>query len=109
MARTWVTDLTHFMEDGRLAPGLPGPARKLAEHLTRIVAAVTGVEPDAPLGVRCRARPGRRACGGEVDGYVDPETNAVHWACPDCGDDGLISNWEGTIWDLRDAGEGTRH
>ena len=40
---TWVTDLSHFIdsETGRLPTDVPGPARRLMEHLTRIVAAAT--------------------------------------------------------------------
>ena len=109
MADTWITDLTDFLEDGRLPAALPGPARRLAEYLGSIVASVTGTEPDDPLGVRCRRRPERRPCRGEVEGYVDPESNAIHWVCLECGDNGLISNWEDTIWDLTAAGEHSQH
>jgi hypothetical protein len=109
MADTWITDLTHFLEDGRLVQELPGPALRLAEYLGRIVAAVTGTEPDDPLDIRCRRRPGRRPCPGEIEGYIDPESNAIHWKCLVCGDHGLISNWENTIWDLREADGHTRH
>jgi hypothetical protein len=109
MADTWITDLTHVLKDGRLPQDLPGPALKLFEYLGRIVAAVSGAEPDKSLGVRCRRRPGRRPCPGEVEGYVVPETNAITWWCLMCGDNGLISNWEKTVWDLREADEHTRH
>jgi len=109
MADTWITDLTHFLEDGRLPPQLPGPARRLAEHLGTIVAAVTGVEPDDPLGVRCRRRPGRRPCPGEIEGYIEPESNAIRWMCLFCGDNGMISNWENTLWDLSEADDQPRH
>lgn len=109
MADTWITDLTHFLEDGRLPQELPGPALRLAEYLGRIVAAVTGAEPDDSLGVRCRRRPRRRPCPGEIEGYIVPESNAIYWGCLVCGDNGLISNWENTMWDLREADEHTRH
>lgn len=109
MADTWITDLTHFLEAGRLPQELPGPALRLAECLGRIVAAVTGAEPDDSLGVRCRRRPRRRPCQGEIEGYVVPESNAICWGCLVCGDNGLISDWENTMWDLREADEYTRH
>jgi hypothetical protein len=54
MADTWITDVTHFLGDGRLPREFPRPARRLVEYLGRIVAAVSGVEPDDPLGVRWR-------------------------------------------------------
>ena len=109
MADTWITDLTDFLENGRLPQGLPGPALRLVEYLGRIVAAVTGVEPDDPLGVRCRRRPGRRPCPGEIEGYISPESSVIYWECLVCGERGVISNWENTMWDLREAGEHARH
>ena len=109
MADTWITDLTDFLENGRLPLALPGPARRLVEYLGRIVAAVTGVEPDDPLGIRCRRRPGRRPCPGEIEGYIVPESNDIYWECLVCCDKGLISNWENTMWDLRQASEHTHH
>ena len=79
MADTWITDLKHFLEDGRLALALPGPALRLVEYLGWIVAAVTGVDPDDPLGVRCRRRLRRRPCSGEIEGYIVPESNDIYW------------------------------
>jgi len=76
MADTWITDLTDFLGNGRLPQELPGPALRLAEHLGKIAAAVTGAEPDDPLGVCCRRRPGRRPCPGEIEGYIVPKSNA---------------------------------
>src|SRR5207302_9267178 len=101
MADTWVTDLGHFLEDGRLHPALAGPARRLVDHLCAIVVAVTSAEPDDPLGVRCRRRPGRKPCPGEIEGFIDPETNQIHWFCVACDDNGFISNWQATLWDCR--------
>ena len=93
MADTWITDLTHFLENGRLPRELPGPALRLVEYLGKIVAGL----------------PERRPCPGEIEGHISPESNAIYWECLVCGDKGLISNWENTMWDLRAAGEHTRH
>lgn len=109
MPDTWITDLTHFLEDSRLHPNLPGPARRLATYLGSIVVAVTSAEPDDPLGVRCRRRPGRRPCPGEIEGFIDPESNQIHWACLVCGDNGLIANWEHTMWNFSMADSQTCH
>ena len=109
MPNTWVTDITHFLSDsGSIAPE-SGPARKLAEHIAAIVA-----ESTAALGdiegyekVSCRRRPGRRPCQGLIDSWIDPETGSIYWECPNCGDNGFISNWEGTLWDL--TSDATHH
>lgn len=102
MPDTWVTDLTHFLnENGSIAP-LSGSARKLAEHIVAIVAELSSELAD--IGgfekVPCRRRPGRRRCGGLIESWVDPETGEICWHCPRCGDNGYIRNWEGTMWDL---------
>jgi hypothetical protein len=59
---TWITDLTHFLdEEGRIAP-TKGPVRRLAEFFDSIVVMGSHPEPIAPSKymVRCRRRPGRK-------------------------------------------------
>jgi hypothetical protein len=36
---------------------------------------------------------------------LEPETENIVWWCPVCHDNGKISNWKGSMWDLRGAGE----
>jgi hypothetical protein len=100
MANTWVTDLTHFLdESGGLHRALTGPGRRLAEHMLSIVAAATSTRGDE-LQVRCRRRPKRRACPGSLE-YRLWADERITWACPKCGDNGVISNWQSTAWDRR--------
>ena len=78
---------------------MPNPARKLAEFLGRIAKSVTSRQKDAlATGVKCRKRFGRRLCPGEIIGLMN-EQKATSWSCPVCEDNGIISGWEGTIWD----------
>jgi|SRR3990172_1280850 len=101
MPDTLITDLTHFLApDGSIGPQ-DGPAKRLADYLTKIV-----VDATAPIGmgsrstvVRCRRRPGRRPCVGEIETNVDPETEQIIWWCPVCGEKGSISHWKGSLWD----------
>ena len=96
---TWVTDLTHFIdESGCLHPALAGPGRRLAQHMTAIVRAATA---GANSEVQCRRRPGHRACPGTVEHRLWADER-ITWECPSCGDNGVISNWQGTSWDRRD-------
>lgn len=102
MADTWIIDITHFLdEDGRLVP-TSGPALKLAEHIGSIIAMVSAEgSPLAALAkVRCRRRPGRRKCPGEIVAMLEMDTDAIVWQCPSCGDNGVISGWHDTLWDL---------
>jgi len=102
---TWITDLTHFLdEDGQIAPD-SGPARRLAEHLTAIVAMASYPELVIPseYQVRCRRRPGRKPCGGHIEAGLDPDTEDIMWWCTQCDDKGYIRSWKRTMWDLGDA------
>lgn len=102
MTETWVTDLTHFLdEDGDLA-FLPDPAFRLAEYFTSIVAMASHPDLVIPpqFRVHCRRRPGRKPCSGMIESDLDFETEDIMWWCPVCGDNGYIHNWKGSLWDL---------
>ena len=107
MADTWIIDLGHYLNsDGSIAPK-SGAALCLATHFAEIVqeaSADIGGEVHFPK-VRCRRRPNRKQCIGEIDSILDPEHGAILWRCPVCGDNGAISGWEGTLWDLTDISE----
>lgn len=102
--RIWITNITDLLDKkGNPAPGAAGA---LAEHLGTLitVASMVNEEDRVPTGVPCRARPGRRRCGGRLALYVSAPNaklrQVIHWGCPECGVEGQISNWEGTLWDL---------
>jgi hypothetical protein len=107
MADTWVMDITHFLDEKGEMITEPRQARRLAEYLAAIIVMASYPDPDYPpeYRVSCRRRPNRKPCLEEIVGYVDPETDEIFWKCPKCEDRGLISNWQGTIWDMSDAEE----
>ena len=107
MVDTWIVNLEHLVdEDGTIAAP-KGPARKLAEHIVAIVAMASRPEliPVPEYQVRCRRRPGRKPCSGMIEADFDPEDERIMWWCPVCDDNGYISDWKGSLWDLRDANE----
>jgi hypothetical protein len=98
-----VTDLHHFLD---LPPDTPGPARRLAEHLSNIVrAAIAG---DAGTGwetaLPCRRQPANRACPGQMIVLRSEAGAPIRWQCSVCDDAGVISNWEDSRFDLRRRG-----
>ncbi len=105
---TWVTDLSHFIDErtGQLPKDVPGPARRNMEYQTRIVAAATRLTgnsnrgTDATEPIRCRRRLGRRPCSGIIE-YRVWSDERIRWQCPECGENGIISNWQSTAWDNR--------
>lgn len=104
MVKTLFTKMPYFLtEDGELPVDLTGPGRKLAEFICSLVQSVTSHSFEAlvPTGIRCRRRPKRQPCKGEVFAFLNEEINAIQWNCFICGDNGFIYDWENTKWDMR--------
>ena len=94
-----VADLHHFLD---LPPDTPGPARRLAEHLSNIVRAATAGDAATSWesALPCRRRPANRRCRGQMI-VTDRAGAPIRWQCSVCGDEGVISNWEDSPFDLR--------
>lgn len=95
-----VADLHHFLH---LPEETPGPARRLAEHLSDIVRAATAGDAATAWesALPCRRRPANRRCRGRLIVLRTEPGAPIRWACSVCDDDGTISNWEGSPFDLR--------
>lgn len=96
----FVSDLRHFLD---MPDDAPGPAMRIAEQLSLITQAATaGV---AGVGwvsaLPCMRRPGHRACPGTIEVARTDVPPSIHWRCTSCGDDGVISGWEQSPFDLR--------
>ena len=102
---TWIADLRDFLDGAGGLAELPGPVRRLADHFGAIVAAISSMPPEqvVEIHVRYRRRPLRRPCGGTIHAIVDADAR-IRWACSSCEDNGVISGWRGTPWDMRRAG-----
>lgn len=106
MAGSWVTDTTHLPDEYGNIPSESGLAFRFAKFLASIISLVTHPEPvPVSFDVPCRRRPNRKPCNGFIEGSTDPDTNAIVWWCPECGDHGFINNWQDTIWDMSGAGD----
>lgn len=97
-----VTDLHHFLE---LPEDTPGPARRLAEHLSNIVRAATAGDAGTAwtTALPCRRRPANRSCPGRMS-VLREHGAPIRWQCTICDDEGVISNWEDSPFDLRRHG-----
>ena len=95
-----VTDLHHFLD---LPEDVPGPARRLAAHLGNIVRAGTAGDANTlwVSALPCRRRPAHRQCSGRI-AIVRPEPpEPIQWRCSVCDDEGIVTNWEDSPYDLR--------
>ena len=98
-----VSDLHHFLD---LPEGTPGPARRLAEQLSSIVRAATAGDAGTAWesALPCRRRPGNRRCPGRMIVLRTEPAAPIRWQCGVCDDEGMISNWEDSPFDLRRRG-----
>lgn len=94
----YMIDARHYLDDkGDIAPER-GPARKMANFITSVIAHASNFDRSddtaGPVCFRCRKRDNRCVDTGIA------EDDVVVWHCPACGTQGRISNWQRTFWDL---------
>jgi hypothetical protein len=101
-----VSDLGHFLD---LPDHTPVPAVRLAEQLCNIVRAATAGEEGGSWvsALPCRRRPGNRHCPGRIRVRRTDGQAPISWACTVCGDEGWVSGWQETSYDLRDRRGGS--
>jgi hypothetical protein len=101
MGRTYVTDARDFTDALDPFLDIPAPARRMAEHIGRIVEVSTAWgagHPRIETAIRCRRRPDHRACPGRL--HVErTDLGEIRWRCPRCDDNGFISRWQHCAWD----------
>ena len=100
MGDRWIVNMTHYLDPRGQPIEADTPARRLADYFGSIVSAVTPQEWGVPTdsGVACRRRPRRKPCPGRIFAVLYPESKEIHWHCPCCNDQGIISGWEKTPW-----------
>ncbi len=102
---TWVTDMTHFLDV--LDPGadVAAPARKLGAFFGQIVHAMTCHPRSHPRDTRLPCR--RSRCPGKIRALLEGLVT-LRWFCDMCDDQGVISNWRATPWDMTGKPPGQR-
>jgi hypothetical protein len=95
----YITDLRHFLNPRGSSGPTKGAVHAMARFQTDLVAhasCVAGEAPAAPKCFKCKK------AGVEASVARD---NAILWICPNCGIEGRTSNWQGSLWDLRERPE----
>lgn len=110
--KTYSTDLRHFLtESGHFPVDMPHEAKALAEFMGSIVAAATGcLYTNFPeTGIECIQEKNGQLCGGTIlagviinDLPLKP-LNKIGWHCEQCNSSGVITGWQGTLWDMLDS------
>jgi hypothetical protein len=93
---TYVTDITHYLDEAGELARMPAPARKLASFLTLLIEAATGTPSaqDHDSGIRCRTK----SCRGIIQTSLPANQGEITWYCLACGHNGVIRNWRDTNW-----------
>ena len=94
----YVIDARHYLNDKGLIAVQKGPARRMADFVTAVVAHASDFdrpeEAPGPTCFKCRKRDDRRVETGMAEDEV------IVWHCPACGTYGRVSGWQGSFWDL---------
>lgn len=95
-APMYVSDLTHFLDKSGAIGPVKGPARAMAQFHVDVVAHASDTTSKALPAPRCFK------CKKVAVEAVRAHDDAIVWVCPRCRTEGRISNWQGSLWDLRD-------
>lgn len=77
---------------------MPSEAKELASYLTFIIAAITDFESESGFSTEVTCI--NKGCKGIIQGrLLIEEDHEIYWWCPECKEEGVISEWEGSRWD----------
>jgi len=99
----WVINIQHWLDETKTAVAVPRlrlKVQKLAEIITYATSVVAGMPTD--LIPKCQRRPKRKPCKGILKIHIDQKSDQIHWHCSICNDEGVVTGWEGLIWDMLD-------
>lgn len=95
----WVFDLRDMLDGSLTRPAHPrfrGKVRELGRLVAYVIAVHAGVSVDfQPI---CWRRPNRQPCEGVLETELGKDF--IHWHCPACGDEGVVTGWRGLLWDM---------
>ena len=96
----YITNIQHLLDASeKMSEEMPKEARELIGFLTLIIDTTTKILPQTltSTDVRCF----QKGCSGTIKSALRPDTSEIHWYCPDCENEGVISEWQKTKWDNR--------
>ncbi len=98
-----IVNIRHYLGDDLSLIKVPPEAATIREFIGCIIEAVTSRDPDDQDYVTTlKCRHGSKGCDGEIFALFDiSKPSIIKWFCSDCNDEGMISEWEMTLWDKR--------
>jgi hypothetical protein len=95
----WVFNLKDMLDSSLSRPAhrcFSAKLKKLCPLITYATAIHAGISID--FRPNCWRRPKRKACEGVLE--VEMRKDFIHWHCPECGDEGVVTGWKGLMWDM---------
>jgi hypothetical protein len=96
----YITSLKHLLYSSeKMTDEMPKEARELIGFLTLVVDKTTKTLPRTltTSDIRCF----QKGCSGIIKTSLRSDNEEIHWYCPDCENEGSISEWQDTTWDNR--------
>ena len=100
----WSTNMQHFLDEKGSTDQIPVEVKELADHFGAIVKVVTLDFTGRTIevhGITCRS-PKSPGCSGSIIGYLGQDIESIEWHCKACEDSGVITGWNGTLWDCHE-------
>ena len=94
----YITNLTHFLDEtGNIPKQMPKEARKLASFFALVIYITTKKNPTTLASTDLRYF--NNGCFGLLKTAIRSDNKEIHWYCPECENEGVISEWQGSNWD----------
>ena len=96
----YITNIQHLLDASVKMPNeMPKEVRELIGFLTQVIDTTTRTLPLTltTTDVRCF----EKGCNGLIKTALRLDNEEIHWFCPDCEAEGVISGWQKTKWDNR--------
>jgi hypothetical protein len=96
----YITNIRHLLHaTSNMPEDMPDEAKELIGFLKLVIDATTKTLPHTltQTDINCF----KKGCSGMIKSAYRPDNEEIHWYCPDCENDGLISGWQQTEWDNR--------
>jgi hypothetical protein len=90
--------MQHFLDQqGNIPKQMPQEAIEFASFLTLVVDTTTKTMPSTltSTDIRCF----NNGYYGLIKSTMSPTGKEIHWYCPECEDERVISEWQKTKWD----------
>ena len=77
---------------------MPSEAKELASFLTHIIEASTDFDSESGYSTEITCI--NKGCKGIIQSRLLIEKDhEIYWQCPECKEEGIITEWEGSRWD----------